>query len=52
MYSPLPQVPSMTEVPKSVGKVRLVSGALEAECGAKVGQCRFVHVVAVLAKSF
>jgi hypothetical protein len=49
---PLAQVTA--EVPKAVGKIGLVASAFEAKCGAdsaEVDQCRFVHLVAVFAKS-
>ena len=51
MCSLLPQGPLTAKVPKAVGKVRLVAGTFEAERGAEVDQCRFVHLVAVFAKN-
>ena len=51
MYSLFPQGPLTAEVPKAVGKDGLVAGVFEAECGAEVGQRRFVHLVAVFAKN-
>jgi len=51
MCSLFPQGPLTAEVPKAVGKVGLVAGAFEAKRGAEVDQCRFVHLVAVVAKS-
>jgi hypothetical protein len=47
MYSLSPQGPLTAVVPKAVRKIGLVAGAFEAECGAEVGQRRFVHLVAV-----
>ena len=49
-YSLFPQAPLTAEVPKAVGKIRLVAGAFEAKRGAEVGQRRFVHLVAVFTK--
>ncbi len=51
MCSLFPQGPLTAEVPKAVGKDGLVAGVFEAECGAEVGQRRFVHLVAVFAKN-
>ena len=50
MYSLSPQRPLMAEVTKAVRKIGLVSGAFEAECGAEVGQRRFVHLATVITR--